>query len=70
LNYLDPLHSANSMRTLLLAQLGSAGLGFIAFHAFGAGYGAAASSLVTSIVLMVVCDAVHPPDGAMAAAWD
>jgi CBS-domain-containing membrane protein len=59
--YLDPLHGTNSTRTLLLAQLGAATAGFLAFIGIGPGYGAAAAAMIATIALMVVCDAVHPP---------
>lgn len=59
--YLDPLHGTNSARTLLIAQLGGALAGFGALAAFGAGYAAAASAMLATIVLMMACDAVHPP---------
>ncbi|MBW3635176.1 MAG: HPP family protein [Armatimonadetes bacterium] len=59
--YLDPQHGTNSVRTLVLSQSAAAILGFAAFSLLGAGYGAAALSIVGIIVLMIVCDAVHPP---------
>ena len=59
--YLDPLHGTNSTRTLLIAQLGGAAAGFLAFIGIGAGYGAAAAAMIATIVLMIAFDAVHPP---------
>ena len=59
--YLDPLHGTNSTRTLLIAQLGGAAAGFLAFMSIGAGYGAAAAAMVATILLMTLLDAVHPP---------
>lgn len=59
--YLDPLHGTNSTRTLLIAQLGAAAAGFLAFMVLGAGYWAAAAAIIATIALMIVCDAVHPP---------
>lgn len=59
--YLDPLHGTNSTRTLLIAQLGAALVGSAAFLLLGAGYAAAATSMVATIALMSLCDAVHPP---------
>ena len=59
--YLDPLHGTNSTRTLLIAQLGGAAAGFLAFVGIGPGYGAAAAAMVATIALMVFFDAVHPP---------
>ena len=59
--YLDPLHGTNSTRTLLIAQLGAAAAGFLAFAGIGAGYASAAAAMVATIVLMITFDAVHPP---------
>ena len=59
--YLDPHHGTNSTRTLLIAQLGSAIAGFIAFTAIGPGYAAAAAAMIATITLMILFDAVHPP---------
>jgi CBS-domain-containing membrane protein len=59
--YLDPLHGTNSTRTLLLAQLGAAIAGSLAFAGLGPGYGAAATAMIATIALMVTFDAVHPP---------
>jgi CBS-domain-containing membrane protein len=59
--YLDPLHGTNSTRTLLIAQLGAAVAGFLAYIALGAGYWASAAAMIATIVLMIICDAVHPP---------
>ena len=59
--YLDPHHGTNSTRTLLIAQLGGAAAGFLAFTILGPGYGAAAAAMIATIVLMITFDAVHPP---------
>jgi CBS-domain-containing membrane protein len=59
--YLDPLHGTNSTRTLLIAQLGGAATGAIAFMTIGPGYWAAAAAMIATIALMIFCDAVHPP---------
>jgi len=59
--YLDPGHSVNAARTLVLAQLGSALIGLLAFMALGPGYASAGSAMVVAIVAMVVFDVVHPP---------
>ena len=59
--YLDPLHGTNSTRTLLIAQLGGAAAGFLAFIGLGPGYGAAAAAMIATILLMIFFDAVHPP---------
>lgn len=59
--YLDPLHGTNSTRTLVIAQVGAALLGFAACAAFGAGYPAAAGAMLVTIAVMIGFDAVHPP---------
>jgi CBS-domain-containing membrane protein len=59
--YLDPLHGMNSARTLVLAQMGAALVGFGAHLTLGTGYWAAAAAMVVTIVLMIGLDAVHPP---------
>lgn len=59
--YLDPHHGTNSTRTLLIAQLGAAAAGFLAFASMGAGYASAAAAMVATIILMITFDAVHPP---------
>lgn len=59
--YLDPSHSANSARTLLVSQLGAAGLGYV-FHTWvGPGYLSAALALVSIITLMLATNTMHPP---------
>ncbi|MGJ7917066.1 HPP family protein [Massilia sp. LXY-6] len=64
--YLDPGHAANQTRTLILAQLGSAVIGMLAFLALGPGYVSAGVAMVAAIVAMVVFDVVHPPSIATA----
>lgn len=59
--YLDPLHGTNSTRTLVLAQLGAAVIGYLAFIVLGPGYSSAATAIIAVIVLMIVADVVHPP---------
>lgn len=59
--YLDPEHSVNQARTLLLAQLGAAVIGMLSFLALGPGYVSAGTAMVLAIVAMIVSDAVHPP---------
>ncbi|MDO7887142.1 HPP family protein [Hymenobacter cheonanensis] len=59
--YLDPSHPANSARTLVVSQLGAAGLGYL-FHAWlGPSYGSAALALVSVIGLMIATNTMHPP---------
>lgn len=59
--YLDPQHSTNSTRTLLIAQSLAALTGFLAYQAFGPGYGAGGGAMVVIITAMILLDAVHPP---------
>ena len=59
--YLDPEHGTNRTRTLVLAQLGAAAIGYAAFWLFGPGYYSAAAAMVVTIALMIIADAVHPP---------
>jgi len=59
--HLDPRHGMNSVRTLVLAQMGAAGIGLGAFLLLGPGYVSAGSAMVASIVLMILTDSVHPP---------
>lgn len=59
--YLDPTNKVNSVRTLVLAQLGAAGLGLLTYLLLGPGYVSAGVAMVLAIVAMVTCDAMHPP---------
>ena len=59
--YLDPGHSVNQARTLVLSQMGAALIGLIAYLALGPGYASAGVAMIAAIVLMIVLDAVHPP---------
>ncbi|MBE9011248.1 HPP family protein [Pseudanabaenaceae cyanobacterium LEGE 13415] len=59
--YLDPQHGTNSVRTLVSAQIMAAILGWLTFTLFGAGYVAAGSAMIITIVLMIVLDIMHPP---------
>lgn len=59
--YLDPEHRTNSMRTLLLAQVGGAALGWLTYMVLGAGYLSGGAAMVATIVYMIALDAVHPP---------
>ena len=67
--YLDPQHGTNSVRTLVLAQLMAATLGFLTFVAFGGGYVSGGTAMVATIVGMVLLDVVHPPAVATAMAF-
>ncbi|MBW4538045.1 MAG: HPP family protein [Myxacorys chilensis ATA2-1-KO14] len=59
--YLDPQHGTNQVRTLTLAQMLAATIGFITHLIFGDGYLSGGISMVTMIVLMIVFDIMHPP---------
>ncbi|NTU79468.1 MAG: HPP family protein [Chloroflexales bacterium] len=59
--YLDPQHGTNTARTLSVAHLAAAGVGFLTYLALGPGYVSGGSAMVVTIVLMIVLDAVHPP---------
>ncbi len=59
--YLDPQHGTNSVRTLIIAQILAALIGFSSLWLLGAGYTAAGSAMLVTIVLMILLDVVHPP---------
>ena len=59
--YLDPQHGMNSVRTLVVAHLTAAGLGFGTYMLFGPGYLAGGAAMLGTVVLMIVFDKVHPP---------
>jgi CBS-domain-containing membrane protein len=59
--YLDPEHPVNSVRTLVLSQLGAAALGLLLFYALGPGYVSGGLAMVLVIYGMILLDAMHPP---------
>jgi CBS-domain-containing membrane protein len=59
--YLDPDHVVNKVRTLLLAQIGAAALGWIAFDLLGPGYLSGGSAMVLAIIAMILLGAMYPP---------
>ena len=59
--YLDPQHGMNSVRTLVVAHLIAASLGFGTFVLFSDGYLAGGAAMLGTVVLMIVLDTVHPP---------
>ena len=67
--YLDPQHGTNTVRTLVIAQMLAALLGFATYLAFGGGYLSGGSAMVATIVAMILLDAVHPPAVATAMAF-
>lgn len=59
--YLEPEHPTNSIRTLIVAQLSAGIIGYLVYLAVGAGYLAAAISMILSIIVMLLAKAMHPP---------
>ncbi|MFL6715760.1 MAG: HPP family protein [Burkholderiaceae bacterium] len=59
--YLEPEHTANNVRTLLLAQIGAAALGFLCYLLLGPGYLSGGTAMVLAIALMIATDSMHPP---------
>ncbi len=59
--YLDPQHGTNTMRTLLVAQIMAATIGWITYMILGSGYLSGGIAMVVTIVLMILLDVVHPP---------
>lgn len=59
--YLDPSHGMNTFRALTASHGIAVTSGLATFLLLGHGYPAAAASLVTTILLMVLLDVVHPP---------
>jgi CBS-domain-containing membrane protein len=59
--YLDPQHGTNTIRTLLVAQIMAATIGWITYMVFGSGYLSGGISMVVTIILMILLDVVHPP---------
>ena len=59
--YLDPQHGTNTMRTLIIAQIMAAIIGWITYMVFGSGYLSGGVAMVVTIILMILIDVVHPP---------
>ena len=59
--YLDPEHPSNGVRTVVLAQGCAAILGFGADWLLGAGYLAAGTAMVLTIIVIIALNAMHPP---------
>ncbi|MBD2663932.1 hypothetical protein B6N60_05072 [Richelia sinica FACHB-800] len=59
--YLDPQHGTNAIRTLIIAQMMAAGIGFSTYIFFGGGYISGGLAMVTAIFLMIFLDVMHPP---------
>ncbi|WP_236721401.1 HPP family protein [Trichormus sp. NMC-1] len=56
--YLDPQHGTNAIRTLILAQMMAAGIGFITYFLFGGGYLSGGIAMILAIFLMIILDAM------------
>ena len=67
--YLDPEHPTNSVRTLVLSHAVGALAGWAAHVALGDGVAAMSAALVTTVVVMILADAVHPPAAGTALAF-
>jgi CBS-domain-containing membrane protein len=59
--YLDPYHGTNTVRTLMIAQMMAATIGFITYMILGGGYLSGGIAMVIAIALMITLDAMHPP---------
>lgn len=59
--YLDPEHSVNQARTLVIAQIGAALLGMLTFMLLGPGYLSGGVAMVAAIAGMVALKVMHPP---------
>lgn len=59
--YLDPQHGTNTVRTLTIAQIMAAVIGWITYLVFGSGYVSGGVAMILTIILMIVLDVVHPP---------
>lgn len=59
--YLDPEHSTNSVRTLVISQLTAAMVGLALYLVLGAGFISAGTAMVVTIFAMIILDVVHPP---------
>lgn len=59
--YRDPQNQMNSLYSLLVSQTAGALFGLISYLLFGAGYGAAGSAMLATVIVMIVFDAIHPP---------
>lgn len=59
--YLDPQHGTNTVRTLTIAQVMAAVIGWITYLVFGSGYVSGGVAMILTIILMIVLDVVHPP---------
>ena len=59
--YLDPQHSTNNVRTLVVSQISAAVIGLAAYLVLGPGYLSGGVAMILVIALMILADVVHPP---------
>jgi CBS-domain-containing membrane protein len=59
--YRDPEHETNAIRALLVSQITAAGIGLMTWSQFGPGFMSAGISMASTIHLMSLFNAVHPP---------
>ncbi len=59
--YLNPQHPTNSIKTLSIAQISAAVIGFATVRLIGPGYASAMTGMVLAIAVMLLLDVMHPP---------
>lgn len=59
--YRDPEHETNGIRVLLVSQMTAAGVGLMTWSLFGPGFMSAGISMASTILLMILFNAIHPP---------
>jgi len=59
--YLDPMHGTNAIRTLVISHMGAAVTGLLMYKVLGPGYISGGTTMIITILLMILLDAVHPP---------
>ncbi len=59
--YVDPKHPVNSVRTLVIAQMSAAVIGYFVYILLGPGYSTAAVSMLIAITVMILTNSMHPP---------
>jgi CBS-domain-containing membrane protein len=58
--YLDPKHPTNIIRTLVIAQLLAAVIGYLVYLLLGPGYFSAAVSMIIAITVMIGTHSMQP----------
>jgi CBS-domain-containing membrane protein len=59
--YVDPKHPVNSVRTLVIAQMSAAVIGYFVYILLGPRYSTAAVSMLIAITVMILTNSMHPP---------